>query len=246
MDAAGADRRCIGRRSAAATSSRSSSSVLCNVPKISPAEQNRQDPKQDLLPQIERYSKLASFEEIIPISALTGENLEQVLVSLFKYLPEGPPYYPDEQLSDRPERSIAGEMVREKVINLTRDELPYSTAVIVERVEEGERLVRVFASICVERETQKGIVIGKGGQLLKEIGTAARLDLEKLFARAVYLELRVKVMEGWRDDESALKGFGLGGPSYNTGAGGLLSQQDARAGVVWSIRFLQDLVRRLI
>ena len=166
--------------------------------------------KPDLLPLIERYSKLAEFKEIIPMSALKGDNVETLLSVLFRLLPEGPPYYPEDQLSDRQERSIASELIREKLIDLTEDELPYSTAVTVDRFEEGEKLHRIFATIHVERESQKGIVIGKKGQLLKEVGIAARKDLEQLLGRQVYLELRVKVTAGWRDDETALKSFGVG------------------------------------
>jgi GTP-binding protein Era len=166
--------------------------------------------KPDLLPLMDRYSKLARFEEIIPIAALTGENVEILLTVLFRLLPEGPPYYPEDQLSDRQERSIAAEIIREKLIDRTEDELPYSTAVSIDRFEEGETLCRIFATIHVERETQKGIVIGKRGQLLKEVGIAARHDLEKLLGRQVHLEMRVRVTAGWRDDEAALKDLGVG------------------------------------
>lgn len=166
--------------------------------------------KPDLLPLIDRYSKLAPFEEIVPIAALTGENVETLMTVLFKLLPEGPPYYPEDQLSDRPERSIAAEIIREKLIDRTKDELPYSTAVSIDRFEESETLCRIFATVHVERETQKGIVIGKRGHLLKEVGIAARQDLEKLLGRQVYLEMRVRVSAGWRDNEAALKDLGVG------------------------------------
>jgi GTP-binding protein Era len=166
--------------------------------------------KPDLLPLIERYSKLAKFEEIIPVSALKGDNVEALIAVLFRLIPEGPHYYPEDQLSDRHERSITGEIIREKLIDLTEDELPYSTAVTVDRFEEGEKLHRIFATIHVERETQKGIVIGKKGHLLKQVGIDARKDLEKFFDRQIYLELRVKVTAGWRDDEGALRDFGVG------------------------------------
>jgi len=166
--------------------------------------------KPDLLPLIDRYSKLARFDEIVPIAALTGENVETLMIALFKLLPEGPPYYPEDQLSDRQERSIAAEIIREKLIDRTEDELPYSTAVSIDRFEEGETLCRIFATVHVERESQKGIVIGKRGQLLKEVGIAARQDLERLLDRQVYLEIRVRVTAGWRDDEAALKNLGVG------------------------------------
>ena len=166
--------------------------------------------KPELLPMIDTYSKLAKFEDIVPISALRGENVETLMKVFFKLLPVGPALYPEDQLSDQQERSIAAEMVREKLIKLTDDELPYSTAVTIDRFEEAETLVRIYVTIHVERETQKGIVIGKGGHLLKEAGIAARQDLEKLLGRQVYLELRVKVSADWRDDENALRNFGVG------------------------------------
>jgi len=171
--------------------------------------------KPDLLPMIDRYSKLEKFEEIVPVSALKTENVETLVKVIFKLLPEAAPYYPEDQLSDLPERSIAAEIIREKLIMLTQDELPYSTAVRVDRFEEGETLCRLFATIHVERETQKGIVIGKGGRLLKEVGIAARQDLEKFLGRHVYLELHVRVSADWRNDEGVLKRFGVG----NSGEG---------------------------
>ena len=166
--------------------------------------------KPDLLPMIDRYSRIAKFDDIVPISALTGENVEILVKVLLRLLPVGPQYYPEDQLSDLQERGLAAEIIREKLIDRTREELPYSIAVQVDRFEEGETLHRIFATIHVERETQKGIVIGKGGQVLKDVGIAARHDLEKLFGRQVHLELRVKVSPGWRDDEQALRQFGLG------------------------------------
>lgn len=166
--------------------------------------------KPDLLPVIDRYSRLTKFDHIVPISALTGENLETLVKVLLQLLPVGPHYYPEDQLSDLHERGLAAEIIREKLIERTREELPYSIAVQVDRFEEGETLHRIFATIHVERETQKGIVIGKGGQVLKDVGIAARHDLEKLFGRQVHLELRVKVSPGWRDDQQVLRQFGLG------------------------------------
>lgn len=166
--------------------------------------------KQKLLPIIERYSRLGSFEEIIPVSALTGENVESLVGEIFKHLPEGPQFYPADQISDQQERSIAAEMIREKLIVLTEEEMPYSTAVVIDRFEEGEKLHRIHASIFVERESQKAIVIGKAGQKLKEIGSEARKDLETFFARKVFLELHVKVKKNWRDDEDTLRTLGLG------------------------------------
>jgi GTP-binding protein Era len=166
--------------------------------------------KRNLLPIMERYSKLGNFEGIIPIAALTGENVEAVLSEIFKHLNEGPMFYPEDQITDQPERAIAAEMIREKLIVLTEEELPYSTAVIIDRFEEGDTLHRIFVSIFVERDSQKAIVIGKGGQKLKEIGTEARKELEVFFGRKIFLELHVKVKKNWRDDEATLRTLGLG------------------------------------
>jgi GTP-binding protein Era len=167
--------------------------------------------KKNVLPIIDRYSKLASFDEVIPISARKGDNVDTFVAEIMKHLPEGPMFYPAEQISDQQERSIAGEMIREKVILLTEEELPYSTAVIIDRFEEEPNLYRLYATIFVERESQKGIVIGRGGEKLKEIGTAARKDLETFLDRKVFLELHVKVKKGWRDNDDVLRTLGLQG-----------------------------------
>jgi GTP-binding protein Era len=166
--------------------------------------------KSTLLPMIDRYSKADNFDEVIPISALTGEGVETLLSEMFKYLPDGPMFYPPDQLSDQHERSIASEIIREKLILLTEEELPYSTAVVVDRFEEEGQRCRISSSIYVERETQKGIVIGNRGNKLKEVGTAARKDLESFLGRRVFLELFVKVKKHWRDDDQSLRGLGLG------------------------------------
>ncbi len=166
--------------------------------------------KNQLLPLIDRYSKLGSFEEIIPISALTGENVEDLIGQIFKHLEEGPMFYPPGQISDQHERSIASEMIREKLIVFTEEELPYSTAVVIDRFMEDEQIYRIYASIFVERDSQKAIIIGKGGRQLKEIGTEARQELELFFGRKIFLELHVKVKKRWRDDEETLRSLGLG------------------------------------
>jgi len=119
-------------------------------------------------------------------------------------------FYPTDQISDQPERAIAAEMIREKLIILTEEEMPYSTAVVIDRFEEGEQMHRIFASIFVERDSQKPIVIGKGGQKLKQIGIEARKELEEFFRRRVFLELHVKVRKSWRDDQETLRTLGLG------------------------------------
>jgi GTPase len=166
--------------------------------------------RKNLLPVIERYAKAANFDEVIPISALKGEGVETFIREILKYLPEGPMYYPSDQISDQPERSIASEMIREKLILVTEEELPYSTAVVIDRFEEAGDLYKIYASIYVERDSQKGIVIGKGGDKLKEVGTAARHDLESFFGKKIFLELHVKVKKRWRDDDDALRTIGLG------------------------------------
>ncbi len=166
--------------------------------------------KKQLLPLMERYSKLGSFEEIIPVSALTGENADRLLTEILRYLPEGPMFYPEDQITDQQERAMAAEMVREKLIVLTQEELPYSTAIVIDRFEEAETIYRIYATIYVERESQKPIVIGKNGQKLKAIGTAARKELESFFGRKIFLELHVKVKKDWRNDVDTLRVLGLG------------------------------------
>jgi GTP-binding protein Era len=155
--------------------------------------------KDKLLPIIERYSKLHEFREIIPISAAKRDGLETLVDKIMDVLPEGPRYFPEDQFTDQPERFIAAEIIREKVLLKTGKELPYATAVVVERYEELEKLTRISAAIYCEREGQKAILIGKGGQKLKEMGTAARIELESLLGRKVFLELFVKVKPGWRE-----------------------------------------------
>ena len=155
--------------------------------------------KEALLPIIEQYNKRHHFQEIIPISATKGDGLDVLTDKIIRTLPEGPRYFPKDQLTDQPERFLAAEIIREKVLLKTGKEVPYAIAVIVERYEETERLTRISAAIVCEREGQKAILIGKGGAKLKEIGTAARLELEKLLSRKIFLELFVKVKPGWRE-----------------------------------------------
>ncbi len=155
--------------------------------------------KDKLLPIIERYSKLHEFQQVLPISARSGEGLDLLLNKVMQALPEGPRYFPPEQYTDQPERFIAAEIVREKVLLKTGKELPYATAVVIEKFEEGEKLDRIAVAIFCEREGQKAILIGKGGQKLKEIGTLARVELEALLGKKVFLELFVKVKQGWRE-----------------------------------------------
>jgi GTP-binding protein Era len=156
--------------------------------------------KPNLLPLMDRYSKLHDFEEIIPISALKGEGLEILTEAVVARLPEGPQFFPPEIYTDQPERFLAAEIIREKVIGHTRQELPYVTAVVIEQFEESDTLTRLHATIIVERDSQRPIVIGAGGERLKQIGTEARLELEKLFPPKVFLELYVKIEPHWRDN----------------------------------------------
>jgi GTP-binding protein Era len=164
--------------------------------------------KDKLLKLIKNFSSLRDFLAIIPISAKTGENKEDLLNVIFKEMPEGPMYYPEDEVTDQPERFIMAELVREKVLQLTRDEVPHSIAVLVESVEEKKTLVKVRAVVVVERDSQKGIIIGQGGSLLKEIGRLARLDIETLLGSKVFLELFVKVEKDWRNRGISLREFG--------------------------------------
>ena len=155
--------------------------------------------KGKLLPLIDQWRELHNFREIIPISALKRIGLDVLLDRVLQALPEGPKYFPEDQVTDQPVRFMVAEIIREQVLLGTKEELPYSTTVIIEQFEEGERLTRIAAAIYCEREGQKGILIGKRGQMLKKIGTAARLQIEKMTGTRVFLELFVKVRPGWRD-----------------------------------------------
>jgi GTP-binding protein Era len=155
--------------------------------------------KGKLLPLIEEYKKLHPFHEIVPISALQRDGLEILMKQVTNALPVGPALFPEDQITDQPARFMASEIVRERVLMETEQELPYATTVIVESFEEGARLTRVAATIYCEREGQKGILIGKRGEMLKRIGTSARLQMEKMLGTKVFLELFVKVEPGWRE-----------------------------------------------
>lgn len=155
--------------------------------------------KSKLLPLIEEYRKLHAFHEIIPISALKKDGLDRLLEQVTRSLPTGPAYFPEDQITDQPSRFMAGEIVRERVLMETEEELPYATTVIVESFEEGAKLTRIAATIYCEREGQKGILIGKKGQMLKKIGTSARMQLERMLGTKVFLELFVKVQPNWRE-----------------------------------------------
>lgn len=155
--------------------------------------------KPKLLPLIDRYSKLHDFEEIIPISALKGIQLDEVMQAIVARLPEGPAYFPPDIYTDQPERFLASEIVREQVIRNTRQELPHVSAVVIERFEESETITRIHATILVEKDSQKPIVVGAAGSRIKQIGTEARQELEKVFPPKVFLQLFVRVEPNWRD-----------------------------------------------
>jgi GTPase len=161
--------------------------------------------KDRLLPLIDRWRREHDFEEIFPVSALRGEGAHELLESWIARLPENPPYFPADQYTDQPERFLAAEVIREKAIGLTREEVPYAVAVLIDHFEEKEKLLRIRATIYVEREGQKGIMIGRGGAKMKEIGIAARKELEEILGAKVFLELRVKVQPNWRQNRAMVK-----------------------------------------
>lgn len=162
-----------------------------------------------LMHKIEKYKTYMDFTEIVPISALEGLNVDHFIDVLKDYLPEGPKYYPDDQISDHPEQFVVGEIIREKILHLTSEEIPHAIGVNVDRmIKESEERVRIEATIFVERDSQKGIVIGKGGKKLKEVGKRARRDIEMLLGSKVYLELWVKVQKDWRNKVNFIRQMG--------------------------------------
>jgi GTP-binding protein Era len=160
--------------------------------------------KAALLPLIEQYKAAFDFAEYVPVSAAKGTGLDELRNVILKHLPEGPQYFPEDYVTDQPERFLAAELVREKVLLATRQEVPHSVTVSVDRWEESPEITRIFATIRVEREGQKGIVIGQGAQMLKKIGTLARQEMERLFETKIYLDLHVKVEPGWREKRAFL------------------------------------------
>lgn len=169
----------------------------------------------ELLAIIEDYAAQMTFAEIVPISATEGNNFETLMRLVIDQMPEGPQYFPEDQITDHPEYFIVSELVREKVLLLTRDEVPHSVAVVVDSMKRDENdKVHIQATIVVERDSQKGIIIGKGGKMLKQIGTKARLDIEHLLDDKVYLELWVKVQKDWRDKQTFLTDYGYRNDDY--------------------------------
>ena len=180
--------------------------VLNKIDLISPDE---------LLDRVESYQETIPFAGIIPISVLQGNNVQELMTTLTNHLPEGPQYYPSDQITDHPEYFVVSELIREKILHLTKEEIPHSVAVTVDKMQKDEfDKVHVYANIIVERPTQKGIIIGKGGKLLKEIGVRARKDIEQLLGNKVYLELWVKVEKDWRKKKSHLQDIGYRTTDY--------------------------------
>ncbi|TFJ42870.1 GTPase Era [Carnobacterium divergens] len=170
---------------------------------------------EKLLEIMNDYQSQLEFAEIIPISATEGNNVETLLSEITKRLPEGPQYYPEDQVTDHPEYFIVSELIREKVLELTREEIPHSVAVVVESMKRNENdKVQVQATIIVERSSQKGIIIGKGGKMLKDIGIKARKDIEMMLGDKIYLELWVKVQKDWRDKQNYLTDYGYKKDDY--------------------------------
>ena len=155
--------------------------------------------KAALLPLIEQYKEIYDFADYVPISAVKGSGLDELRRVIVERLPEGPAYFPPDHVTDQPERFLAGEIIREKILLLTRQEIPHSVAVMVDRWEETPQITRIYATIRVEREGQKRIIIGAGGSMLKKVGTLARQEMERLFAMKIFLDLHVRVEPGWRE-----------------------------------------------
>ena len=180
--------------------------VLNKIDLISPDE---------LLDRVASSQETIPFAGIIPISVLQVNNVQELMTTLTNHLPEGPQYYPSDQITDHPEYFVVSELIREKILHLTKEEIPHSVAVTVDKMQKDEfDKVHVYANIIVERPTQKGIIIGKGGKLLKEIGVRARKDIEQLLGNKVYLELWVKVEKDWRKKKSHLQDFGYRTTDY--------------------------------
>jgi len=180
---------------------------------------DRLSAKEELLPLIEQCSKLHDFAAYVPISARKEDGLDRLLVEIFERLPEADNYYPDDYITDQPERFLASELIRERILHETEQEVPHHTHVAIEKWEEKGNLLRLAAVVYVERDGQKGIIIGKGGEMLKRIASSARASLEAAFARKIYMQVFVKVKPGWRDKPAFMKTLDDG--RYLTGIGGL-------------------------
>ena len=170
--------------------------------------------KEEILRFIDAYRKALDFAAIVPVSALKGENTDDLTETIFKYLPEGPQYYDEDTITDQPERQIAAELIREKALRNLEDEIPHGVAVLIDRMKEreGGTLIDIDATIVCERESHKGIIIGKQGSMLKKIGTEARRDIEMMTGTKINLKLWVKVKENWRDSDILIKNYGYRDP----------------------------------
>ena len=164
--------------------------------------------KEEVLLFIDTYRKEMEFAEIVPVSALKGDNTDELISCIMKYLPYGPAFYDEDVITDQPERQIVAELVREKALRCLEDEIPHGIAVAVESMKYRKRIVDIEATIICERESHKGIIIGKQGSMLKRIGTSARMDIEEMLESQVNLKLWVKVKKDWRDSDFLLKNFG--------------------------------------
>lgn len=187
--------------------------VLDLIPKAAPLlmvanKIDRISDKETLFPFLQEMGALRDFREIVPMSAKTPADIDHLLATLLPYLPAGEPIYGEDDLTDRSERFLAAEILREKVFRWTGDELPYTSTVVIEKFEQEGRLRRIFASILVDRDTHKAMIIGQKGAKLKQINTDARLDMEKMFDGPVYLEVFIKVKSGWADNEAGLRAYG--------------------------------------
>lgn len=167
--------------------------------------------KEEIFAVINEYKDLMDFDAIIPISALRGESVSSIVTEVKKYLPEGPKYFPDDMITDQPERQIVAELIREKILNLIRDEIPHGVAVEITTMKErsDKNIIDIGATIFCEKKSHKGIIIGKNGDMLKKIGSTSRIDIERLLGAKVFLELWVKIREDWRNSENMMKNFGF-------------------------------------
>ncbi len=164
--------------------------------------------KKEIMRLVAAWSEKYKLQAIIPVSAMKSDNLESLLKVLEEILPEGPKYYPDDMITDNPESFLIGELIREKILYFTKEEIPHSVAVVIEKMNQTTKALNLYATIIVERDSQKGIIIGKGGTMIKKIGTAARQEIERIFATKVRLETFVRVEKDWRNNSKYLKEFG--------------------------------------
>ncbi len=173
--------------------------------------------REALVTVISEFSRLGSFDEIVPVSATDGTNCKELVETIKKYLPYGNPFYDEDTVTDQPIRQIAAEMIREKALHALNDEIPHGIAVMMEKMDFSGRVVQIEATIVCEKESHKGIIIGKGGEMLKRIGTNARYEIEKMLEQKVNLKLFVKVKKEWRDSEFLLKNFGYNPDDFKPG-----------------------------